>query len=67
MKNLIMGAAKGYAWDVLEPFITSCKMYCPDAELVLFVGDISNFTRDRLIKKGGGELLTFPRSTTALS
>ncbi len=50
MKNLVMGAAKGYGWDVLEPFVTSCKMNCPSAELVLIVDDISNFTRDKLIR-----------------
>ena len=48
MKNLILGVAKGYGWHVLEPFVTSCKMNCPDADLVLFVDDISDFTRDYL-------------------
>ena len=52
MKNLILGAAKGYGWDVLEPFVTSCKMNCPDAEIVLFVDEISGFTRDKLIRSG---------------
>ena len=52
MTNLIMGAAKGYGWDVLEPFVTSCKMYCPDAELALIVDDLSPFTRDKLIREG---------------
>ncbi len=50
MKNLIMGAAKGYGWDVLEPFVTSWRRNCPDAELVLFVDDMSDFTRDKLIR-----------------
>ena len=59
MKNLIMGVAKGYGFDVVEPFVTSCKKFCPDAELVLFVDDISDFTRDRLIK-GGAILEQFP-------
>ena len=53
MKNLILGAAKGYGWDILEPFVTSCKMNCPDAEIVLFVDEISDFSRDKL-KRGGG-------------
>lgn len=52
MKNLIIGVAKGYGWDLLEPFVTSCKMYCPDTELVLFVDDLSDFTRDKLIRSG---------------
>ena len=52
MKNLIMGAAKGYGWDVLEPFVTSWRRNCPDAELVLFVDDMSDFTRDKLIRQG---------------
>ena len=54
MKNLILGAAKGYAWKDLEPFVTSCKKYCPNTDLVLFVNDISDFTSDKLIRGGGG-------------
>lgn len=48
MKNLIMGVAKGYGWDILEPFVTSAVKNCPNAEIVLFVDDISEFTRERL-------------------
>lgn len=48
MSNLIMGVAKGYGWDILEPFVTSFERNCPSAELVLFVDDISAFTRARL-------------------
>lgn len=59
MKNLVMGAAKGYGWDVLEPFVTSFKRHCPNAELVLFVDDISAFTRDKL-NCAGVELEDFP-------
>ena len=51
-KNLVMGAAKGYDWDNLEPFVNSWKKNCPNAELVLFVDDISDFTRDKLIREG---------------
>lgn len=47
-----MGVAKGYGWDILEPFVTSFARNCPSAELVLFVDDISDFTRDRLIQAG---------------
>lgn len=60
MKNLVMGVATGYAWQDLEPFVTSCKKNCPDADLVLFVDDISDFTRDKLIRGGQG-LNKFPR------
>lgn len=52
MKNLVMGAATGYDWYALEPFVTSCKKFCPDADLVLFVDDISDFTRNKLIREG---------------
>ena len=59
MKNLVMGVAKGYGWDILEPFVTSFVKNCPSAELVLFVDDISDFTRARL--QGAGVLLkNFP-------
>lgn len=54
MKNLIMGSASGYDWLTLEPFVTSRRKNCPDAELVLFVNDISDFTRDRLRRGGFG-------------
>ncbi len=52
MKNLVMGVAKGYGWDMLEPFVISFQKNCRSAELVLFVDDISEFTRDRLIQAG---------------
>ena len=60
MKNLIMGVAKGYDWNILEPFVTSAKKNCPNAELVLFVDDISDFTRERLMTWGGRALKIFP-------
>ena len=53
MKNLIMGAAKGYDWNTLEPFVLSWKKNCPSADLILFVDDISDFTRDKLVLGGG--------------
>lgn len=52
MRNLVMGVAKSYDWNKLEPFVSSCKKTCPSADLVLFVDDISNFTRDKLIRGG---------------
>ena len=48
-----MGIAKGYDWNALEPFVTSFKRNCSSAELVLFVDDISDFTREQLIRGGG--------------
>ena len=47
-KNLVMGVAKGYGRDILEPFVVSFVKSCPSAELILFVDDISDFTRARL-------------------
>ncbi len=59
-KNLVLGVAKGYGWDILEPFVLSCKKNCPSAEIVFFVDDISDFTREYLI--GAGVLLgNFPK------
>ena len=52
-KNLIMGVATNYDWDALEPFVFSCKKNCPSAELVLFVDNISDFTRSQLMQWGG--------------
>ncbi len=52
MKNLVMGVAKSYAWKDLEPFVASCKKNCPDTEIVMFVDDISDFTRAQLIREG---------------
>ena len=54
MKNLIMGVAKGYDWNILEPFVTSAKKNCPNAELVLFVDDISEFVLQRSLTPATG-------------
>ena len=51
-KNLVLGVAKSYGWDILEPFVLSCKKNCPSAELVLFVDDISDFTCAQLERSG---------------
>ena len=51
MKNLVMAVATGYGWHDLEPFIISCKKHCPDADLVLFVDNLSKFTQDKLKDK----------------
>ena len=52
MKNLVLGVAKGYGWYDLEPFVNSFVKNCSRAELVLFVDDISDFTRDKIIRAG---------------
>ena len=54
MKNLVMSVAKGYGWYDLEPFIVSFQRNCPNADLVLFVDDLSDFTLQCLNSKGGG-------------
>ena len=51
-KNLVMGVAQHYDWDTLEPFVLSCKKNCPSAELLLFVDNISDFTREQLVQCG---------------
>lgn len=63
MKNLVLGVAKGYDWYTLEPFVNSFQKNCPSAELVLFVDDISDFTRDKLVR-GGVLLESFPSEMT---
>ena len=50
MKNLVLGVATGYDWYKLEPFVNSFKRYVKNADLVLFVDNISDFTRDALIQ-----------------
>lgn len=59
MKNLVMGVVKGYGWYELEPFVRSFQRHCENADLVLFVDNVSDFTRDKL-KSEGVELLPFP-------
>ena len=59
MKNLVLGVATGYDWYKLEPFVTSFKRYSKNTDLVLFVDNISDFTRATLTG-GGAELLPVP-------
>ncbi len=59
-KNLVMGSASGYDWDTLEPFITSFVMNVKNAELVLFLKDVSDFTIDRLKRCGKDALKIEP-------
>lgn len=51
-KNLILGVAVNYAWDVLEPFVASWKKNSSGADMLLFVDNLSNFTRSKLIQSG---------------
>ena len=53
-RNLIMGVSKGYGWWEVEPFVTSWKLNASDAELVLFVDDTSDWTRQVISSSGGG-------------
>ncbi|MBQ6976119.1 MAG: hypothetical protein IJS81_09665 [Selenomonadaceae bacterium] len=53
MKNLVMGVATGYDWYKLETFVNSFKRYIKNADLILFVDNISDFTRDTLKREGG--------------
>ena len=59
-KNLVMGTASGFDWDTLEPFVTSFVRHVKNAELVLFLRDISDFTLDRLKRCGKGVLKIEP-------
>ena len=52
MKNLVMGVAKGYSWNDIEPFVNSFKQNCPDADLVLFMDNPSKFTENKLNRGG---------------
>ena len=56
-KNLIMGTARGYSWFVLEPFVRSFLKNVPSADLVLFVDEISDFTKNYINSTGGASNL----------
>lgn len=51
-KKLVTGTAGGYSWNLLEPFVRSFLKFVPNADLVLFVDEISDFTRHRLETAG---------------
>ena len=59
-KFLVMGTASGFDWDTLEPFVTSFVRHVKNAELVLFLKDISAFTLDRLKRCGKDALKIEP-------
>ena len=48
MKNLILGTARGYNYYTLEPFVRSFVKKLYNTDLVLFVDNISDFTRSQL-------------------
>ncbi len=52
MKNLVMGVATNYDWYTIEPFIRSFKKHCENTDMVLFVDNNSEFTRNALTKEG---------------
>lgn len=61
-KNLVIGSGRGYSWNIFEPFVRSFLKFVPSAELVLFVEDISDFTRYTLetVSEGRIKLEPFP-------
>ena len=56
MKNLVLGTGNGYSWWTFEPFVRSLVKYVPNTDLVLFVENISEFTRSQLKSVGGGRV-----------
>ena len=64
MKNLVLGFAKGYNWYILEPFIRSFIKNVPNADMVLFMENYSDFTRSQLEqvkdKPSGGKIIIEP-------
>lgn len=60
MKNLVMGTGKGYSWYNLEPFVRSFLKNVPNADLVLFVDEISDFTRHCFKTFGEGRVKIEP-------
>ena len=60
MKNLVMGVAKGYGWNDVEPFVNSFKKNCPNTDLVLFVDDLSAFTEKIFKSVKSLTLIPFP-------
>ena len=51
-KNLVMGTGRGYSFYVLEPYVRSFAKNVPNADLVLFVDVLSDFTRHKLEEVG---------------
>ena len=61
MKNLVMGVAKGYNWNDIEPFVNSFKQNCLNADLVLFMDNPSKFTENKL-NRGGVRIEQIPEN-----
>lgn len=55
-----MGTGKGYSWYNLEPFVRSFLKNVPNADLVLFVDEISDFTRHCFKTFGEGRVKIEP-------
>lgn len=62
MKNLVIALAQNCCdWNSIEPFATSFKKNVTNADLILFVGDISKFSESKLrqaLDGGGGTTLS---------
>lgn len=65
MKNLVMGVAKGYGWNDIEPFVNSFQKNCNNADLVLFVDNPSKFTEDKL-NRGGVRIEQIPENLKSM-
>ena len=64
---LILGTAKGYRWEQVEPFLMSWRATCPHASLVLLIDETSSPEfRKRLEDSGAGYFL-LPRLWTERS
>ena len=61
MKNLVMGVAKGYNWNDIEPFVNSFQKNCNNADLVLFMDNPSKFTENKL-NRGGVRIEQIPEN-----
>ena len=51
-KNLVLGAIKGYSYEMLSPFVSSFKKVSFNDDVVLLVNGISNETKQTLAKEG---------------
>ena len=67
MKNLVIGSAGGFDWVTLEPFVTSFAKHVKNADLVLFLNDISDFTLEHLKNCGKESLKIEPLFYTNLN
>lgn len=50
--NCVLGAAVGYRWDQIAPFVISCRRACPHDDIVLLVGRLDHACRVELARYG---------------